>query len=175
MNHIPWLQWPVPQWPPSFLRVKFWFFKVYKPLHDLSPDPLCLISSTPLPLNPLSLSHSGPGCCSNFQALFWKELIKTSLSQSISLILAIHLYPHHSFFTTLIITWHRIFPTLYCVFSSIIVCMLFSYILFIVVYLLEKTMLSKSKRYILISISQVNDSLFSDSCQVYHHWREWIK
>ena len=72
------------------------------------------------------------------QALFWKELIKTSLSQSLSLMLAIHLYPHHSFFTALIITWHRIFPTLYCVFPSIIVCISFSYILFRVVSLLKK-------------------------------------
>jgi hypothetical protein len=36
----------------------------------LSPGPLCHISSTPLPLNPLSLSHSGPGCCSNTSVSF---------------------------------------------------------------------------------------------------------
>ena len=85
-----------PQWPPSFLRVKFWFLQFYTCLHDLSPGPLCLIPSTPLPLNPLSLSHSGHGCCSNIQTLFWKHLPKTSLSQSISLTLASLLYPHLS-------------------------------------------------------------------------------
>ena len=96
VNPIPWFPWPVPQWTPSFLRVKFWFLKFYKPLHNLSPGPLCLISSTPLSLNPLSLSHSGPGCYSNIQALFWKHLLKTSLSQSISLTFASLLYPHLS-------------------------------------------------------------------------------
>ena len=91
---------------------------------------LCLMPSTPLPLN-----HSGPECCFSsvqfssvtqscptlcdpmnrsmpglpvhhqlpeftqthvhHQALFWRSLLKTSLSQGISLTLTSLLYPHH--------------------------------------------------------------------------------
>ena len=94
VNPVPWHPWPFPQWTPSFLRVKFWFLKFYMPLPDLFPRPLCLIPSTPLPLNPLILSHSVPGCCFNIQALFCTALSKASLSQSISLTLATLLIPN---------------------------------------------------------------------------------
>ena len=34
-----WVSWPIPH----CLRVRFWFLKFYKALHDLYPWPLCLI------------------------------------------------------------------------------------------------------------------------------------
>ena len=123
--------------PLAFPRVKFWFLKFYKPLPDLSPEPLCHISSTTLPLNPLSLSHSGPGCCSNTQAHFSKALLKTCLSQSISLTLASHLYPYHFLSSQHSETWHRIFPN-FTMFPSFPACILFYYILFRAVSLLKK-------------------------------------
>ena len=121
--------------PLAFLRVKFWLLKFYKPLHDLSPWLLCVISSTPLPFNLLSLRHSGPGCCSNTQAHFRKALLKTSLSRSISLTLASHLYPYHVLSSQHSKTWHRIFPNfivyfppLFCVYYFTIYCLqLFPY------------------------------------------------
>ena len=77
-----------------------------------------------------------------------------------------------SFFTTL---KSLDFPQLCCVFPSFPVCILFYYILFRAVSLLKKNMLSESERYIWTNISQVNDSPISYSCQVNHHWREWIE
>ena len=138
MNHIPWLQWPVPQWPSSFLRVIFWFLKFYTPLHDLSPGPLFHLvhSPAPQPSQPqplwswLLLKLSGTFLEGADQNLLITEPFSGACQPPLP--------PSLSFFTTLIITWHRIFPILYCVFPSIIVCILFSYILFRVVSPLKK-------------------------------------
>ena len=138
--------WPVPQGPPSFLRVVFWFLKFYKPLHDLSPGKSQLVHLSQL------VSTHPPPCPSTLSASATPVLAAAQTSGTFlegadqNLLIAepfpdaCHppLPPSLSFFTALIITWHRIFPTLYCVFPSIIVCISFSYILFRVVPLLKK-------------------------------------
>ena len=94
----------------------------------------------------IAFSDSGPGWCSNTQAHFWKELIKTSLSQSISLTLASHLYPYHFLSSQHSKAWIFpnfvvYFPPFLCVYYFTIYCLeLFPYS--------KKNMLSESERYI---------------------------
>ena len=86
------------------------------------PVPVASLSH-PFPF-PTPSTHSAPvtlglSAAQSHQAHFWDPLLKASLSQSISLALTTLLYPHQSlFFTTLIMTWYRIFPCLYCVSPS---------------------------------------------------------
>ena len=71
---------------------------MFKVLQSSSwPVPMSSLSH-PFPF-PTASTHSAPvtlGCSQSHQAHFWDPLLKASLSQSISLALATHLYPHQS-------------------------------------------------------------------------------
>ena len=86
----PWVPWPIPHWLSQIL--------MFKALQSSSwPVPMASLSH-PFPF-PTASTHSAPvtlGCSQSHQAQFWDPLLKASLSQSISLALTTHLYPHQS-------------------------------------------------------------------------------
>ena len=84
-----------PMTNPSLTKSQILMFKVLQ--SSSWPVPMSSLSH-PFPF-PTASTHSAPvtlGCSQSHQAHFWDPLLKASLSQSISLALTTHLYPHQS-------------------------------------------------------------------------------
>ena len=78
------------------------------------------VSSRPHPC-PSTLSATlALAAAQTFRQFFGRNWSKPPITEHFSDACHPPLPPSLSFFTTLIITWHRIFPTLYCVFPSIL-------------------------------------------------------